>query len=283
MHMRTSRCKGIVAGLVASALVGMAAGTLRAQVIGWPLQNFTGSTCGWESLTANVTFSYDPTQDDTGNGGGSGRFTLDYGGTNSNILDVSVNNVDCCYCDLEALLNTSNYVSLDFDVKWDGTSGVPLSYFNSDGGGVQIYLGNGYSGIPIASFTIPDAATNGWVHVSAPFFTNEGSNSFSGISLFKNYTGNGDGTATFWLDNVSLVGRTTNHFTVSPVSTAGGVFTLKWNSVPNYTYSVQRTTDTVTWTNLVTAYPPGGATGTTTSYTDSNSPSGHALYRVSSP
>ncbi len=258
-------------------------GKLCAQVTGWPLQNFTGNTCGWNSLTTNVSFSYDPTQDATGNGGGSVRFSLDYGGTNANLLDVAANNVSCCYCALGVLLNTTNYQSVDFDVKWDGTSGVPLSYFNSDGGGVQIYLGTGYTGAQIANFTIPDAATNGWVHVSAPFFTSVGSTSFAGISLFKLYTGNCGGAATFWLDDVSLVGRTSNFFTVSPVSTAGGAFALKWNSVVNYTYTVQRTTDTVNWTNLVTRYPPGGATGTLTSYTDTNSPPGHAFYRVTSP
>jgi hypothetical protein len=280
--MRTLCFKGIVAGGIMIAVFGIATGICRAQVTGWPLQNFTGNTCGWTALSG-VSFSYDPTQDATGNGGGSARFDLDYGGTNSTLLDVAANNISCCYCDLGIMLNTTNYQSVDFDVKWDGTSGVPLSYFNSDGGGVQISLGTGYSGAQIANFTIPDAATNGWVHVSAPFFANAGNATFPGISFQKLYTGNGGGLATFWLDNVRLVGRTTNFFTLSPVSTAGGVFTLKWNSMTNYTYTVQRTTDSVTWTSLVTGYPPGGATGTLTSYTDSNSPPGHALYRVSSP
>jgi hypothetical protein len=70
---------------------------------------------------------------------------------------------------------------------------------------------------------------------------------------------------------------------VSPVSFQGGNFSFQWNATLGSTYTVQRSTDLTGWTNLATGYPPGGATSSPISYTDFNSPPGHALYRVSSP
>jgi hypothetical protein len=277
--MRTNRRRGIITGGIAAALLGIAAGTTRAQVVGWPLQTFYGNICGWNSY-ANVTLSYDATQDNTGDGGGSCRVSTAYTGSGSGLFYVTVNNVSCCFCGLGATLDLTNFVSVDFDVKWDNSSTVSLSSFNNSfRGGIPIGVG---SYTAIASFTVPAAATNGWAHVSAainPALTN----TFAGLALESPFADSSAGNAAFWLDNVELVGRTTNFFAVTPVSASAGAFTVKWNSSPGYTYTVQRSSDMSGWTSLVRGYPVGGATGTSVSYTDTNAPPAHALYRVSSP
>jgi hypothetical protein len=280
--MRTSCFRGIVAGGIAVALFGIAIGAWCAPVPSWPLQNFDGNICGWSGY-GGLTLSYDPAQDDTGDGGGSCRFSTDFSGTGYGLFQASINNVSCCFCDLGVTLELTNYVSVDFDVKWDNSSTVPLSYFNSTGygspGGQPFLIEIGYT--TISSFVIPDAATNGWAHVSAainPALTN----TFGGFDFYKGYTRDGSSNAAFWVDNVKLVGRG-SLVTVSPVSCQGSRFTLQWNTTSGSTYTVQRSTDMTGWTNLVTGYPPSGATSGTLSYTDTNSPPGHALYRISSP
>ena len=277
--MKIANCNGIIVGGIAAALLGIATVASRAQVVmNWPLQNFTGNICGWQSLTANVTLTYDPTQDNSTNGGGSCLFSADYSGTGLDVLGVRVNNVGCC-CDLDTLLYLSDYASVDFDVKWDNLSTISLTAFNNSmSGGIQIVAG----GATIGSFVMPAAATNGWAHVTVAVDLALTNVTFPGIAFESFYQAGGGGTAAFWMDNVQLTGRT-NQVSLWPAASPGGVFTLKWNAAPGYTYTVQRSMDLSNWTNLVSGYPSGGATGTSVSYTDTNAPPAHALYRVSSP
>jgi hypothetical protein len=275
--MRTLCFRGIIAAGSLIAMLGIGTGTSRAQVRDWPLQAFDGNICGWLGY-GGLALSYDPTQDNAGDGGGSCRFSTDFSGAGYGLFQATANNVSCCDCALGVILGLTNYASVDFDVKWDNTSAVPLSYFNSSGGeGIQIFV----EYTQFASFVIPDAATNGWAHVSAAI-NPAATNSFPGITFSKTYMRDGGTAAAFWLDNVRLVART-NSVAVSPVSFQGGNFSFQWNATLGSTYTVQRSTDLTGWTNLATGYPPGGATSSPISYTDFNSPPGHALYRVSSP
>jgi hypothetical protein len=275
--------------LLAAALAGMIPTVLRAQIVLWPYQNFDGNICGLTSSPA-VTLAYDPTQDDTGDGGGSCHISTDY--SQSGVFHVFANNVCCCYCYALVLLQLSNYNALEFDVKWDNSSTVPLSYFNTNfGGGSQgIGIGIGppdffdFSSICYSNVIIPDAATNGWVHISAPINHAGTNTSFIGLVFQKSFPAYGvAGTAAFWLDNLQLVGPTFI-FPVSPSSCKGGKFTLTFPAIQGATYTLFKSADLVNWTTLVTGYPPGGAASNASlSFTDTNANAGQAYYRIRSP
>jgi hypothetical protein len=66
---------------------------------------------------------------------------------------------------------------------------------------------------------------------------------------------------------------------------AAQTFTLTWASEPGATYTLQKKINLTdpTWTTVVTGYPAGGATNTTTTYIDAPAPDAKAFYRVSQP
>ncbi len=291
--MKTTSLKRLSAVFLASVLTGMMPPALRAQPVHWPFQEFNGNICGLNS-SPDVTLTYDPTQDDTGNGGGSCHISTDY--SQGGLFQVTANNVDCCMCLVEALLPLTNYNSVDFDVKWDNSSTVPLSYFNTNFGsgteGIVIGIGpNDYDigpGICYSNVIIPDAATNGWVHVSMAIDQLAAPNaSFTGLHFTKMFPACGPSTAAastaaFWLDNLQLLGPT-NIPVLSP-SCRGSNFTIYFSVIQNATYTVLKSTNFVNWTSLVTNYPPGGATtNMTLSYTDTNAGGSQAYYRIRSP
>jgi hypothetical protein len=257
---------------------------LRAQPVRWPIQTFTGDVCGLSSQPP-VTLAYDTNQDNTGDGGGSCRISTDY--SQGGLFQFLANNVACCLCLVEVNLQLSNYTSVDFDVKWDNSSTVPLSYFNENEGfspGLAIGLDTGEEPFPaISTVIIPDAATNGWVHISAAIDPALGNCNFLGLVFQKPFPACGpSSTAAFWLDNLQLLGPT-NIPVLSP-SCHGSNFTVYFPAVQFATYTVLKSTDLVNWTSLVTNYPPGGATtNMTLSYTDTNASGGQAYYRIRSP
>jgi hypothetical protein len=269
----------------AVVLAALPTAGLHAQGGYFPLQSFTGNICGWTAL-GGTTLTYDPTHDNTGNGGGSCRIVTDY--SQSGTFIVNAANVSCCNCMLEALLTVSNFTSLEFDVMWDNSSTVPLSWFNANYGGATqgISVGNGAQGYGIGSslcysnIIIPDAATNGWAHVSAAFNPAFGSVTFVGLTFQKLYPGYGSGTSSaFWVDNVRLIPRVS----LAPPSCGDAGFTLRWTAFPGATYSVLRTTNMVTWETLATGYPAGGAANGPLTFTETNGRLPRAFYRVTCP
>ena len=276
--------KRLSALFLASALTGMMPPALRAQPVIWPIQNFDGNSCGLTALSG-VTLTYDQTQDNTGDGGGSCHISTDY--SQGGLFQFTANNVACCFSFVNARLQLSNYTSVDFDVKWDNSSTVPLAFFNTNAGfapGIAIALNTGGANAPVISTVIiPDAATNGWTHVSASIDQAVGNEVFPGLNFQKLFPAYGpSSTAAFWLDNLELLGPT-NHPVLSP-SSRGSNFTVSFPAIQFATYSVLKSGDLVHWTSLVTNYPPGGAmTNMTLSYTDTNASGGQAYYRIRSP
>ncbi|HUA67061.1 MAG TPA: hypothetical protein VMA13_00820, partial [Candidatus Saccharimonadales bacterium] len=260
---------------------------LRAQNLpngDWLFQTFDSNICGWLGLSG-ATLPFDPSQDNTGNGGGSCRVSTDF--SQSGVFMVSAANVDCCFCNIDAILETSNYVSLDFDVKWDNSSTVPLSYFNTNSAssGILVEAGTSAGGTIMCNspIIISNAATNGWVHISAAISQLPFNVSFTSIIFETAYAGYGTGTvAAFWLDNVKLVGHTSRPI-MSTVRSGGGDFTLSWTATYGTTYSVFKSTNMVNWTTLITGYPDGGAQNSPLSYTDSVVSDTLAFYRISTP
>ena len=281
------RHENFFALILAVSLLSFLPETLRAQSLpngDWLLQTFDSNICGWLGLSG-ATLTFDPSQDNTGNGGGSCRVSTDF--SKSGLFMVSALNIDCCFCDSDAILQTSNYVSLDFDVKWDNSSTVPLSYFNTNtaSAGISIAAETAYGEVTIGyrPIPIPNAATIGWVHISAPISQLQPEVSFTGIVFETPYTAYGSGTvADFWLDNVKLVGQKSLP-TVSAVNSAGGGLTLSWTAPYGNTYTVFKSTNLINWSTLATGYPSGGTLNSPLSYTDSVPNSPHAFYRISSP
>jgi hypothetical protein len=273
--------------ILAFALSPAASETSLAQSLpngNWLFQTFDSNICGWLGLSG-ATLTFDPSQDNTGNGGGSCHVSADF--SRSGVFMVSALNVDCCACQTDATLETSNYVSLDFDVKWDNSSTVPLSYFNTNSTSSGILIAAETSAgeriIGNSPIIIPNAATNGWVHISEAISPLPANVSFTGILFETTYAGYGPGTvAAFWLDNVKLVGHNSKP-TISAVRGGGGSFTLSWTASYGTSYSVFKSTNLVDWTTLVTGYPDGGTLNSPLSYTDSVANSIQAFYRISSP
>ncbi len=116
-------------------------------------------------------------------------------------------------------INGTHYTAIEFDVLWDtNLSTVSIDSFNSlgDVNGMPIGLMSGPNGVNTGveamgtgSLPIPDAATNGWVHMKIPINdTSAGIQDTVGLFFKKyNFTGSGvDGTAAFFIDNVVFDG-----------------------------------------------------------------------------
>ena len=251
-----------------------------AQHSGWVLQNFDGDICGLFS-TAPVTLTYDPTQDNTGDGGGSCHVSapLAAGG----FFDINVSYINCCNCDLQILLYLSNYASVNFDLKWDNTATVSPAQFNTGFDGAPGGLVISGCSSPVL---IPDAATNGWVHITAlvdPTST-YATNRSTGITLTSTFSAAGlpPGKLAFWIDNIQLGVLPPQ---MIPVTTTYGSnrFTVQWRAPAGDTCTVFKSTDLRVWTALVTGYPLGGLTNGLGSYTDINATNPRSFYRVSVP
>jgi hypothetical protein len=286
--MKAQFAKRLSSLLLTVLFAGMAPPVARAQTV-WPTQLFDGNICGLNA-SPGVTLAYDPAQDATGDGGGSCHISTDYG--QNGVFQIFANNVSCCGCALVVSLQLSNYDSVEFDVKWDNSSTVPLSYFNTNfaGGTEGIGIGIGppdfftFSSICYSNVIIPDAATNGWVHISAPINHAETNASFAGLIFQKFFPAYGpSATAAFWMDNLELEGPEII-LPVAQNSLAGGAFTLAFPAMQGATYTVLKSADLMNWTTLATGYPAGGsATNGTVSFTDTNANAGQGYYRIRRP
>jgi hypothetical protein len=282
--MKKTSVKKLSALFLGIVLTGTMPAALRAQLATWPIQTFDGNICGLHSIS-DVTLAYDATQDDTGDGGGSCHVSTDY--SQGGLFEFTVDNEACCFCESDVGLQLSNYDSVEFDVKWDNSSTVRLTYFNTNLGfspGITIGLDTGEEYDPsISTVIIPSAATNGWVHVSAAIDHRLGNYVFLGLIFEKAFPAYGaSNTAAFWLDNLSLAGP----LAVSSVaqSCGGGNFTLHVAAIKGKTYTVLQSTNLVNWINLVSGYPANGAaTNGALSFTDTNANGGQGYYRIRSP
>jgi hypothetical protein len=198
-------------------------------------------------------------------------------------------NEACCGCRFDVILQLSGYTSIEFDVKWDNSSTVPLSYFNTNfGSGTQGFtIGDGNTSFCYSNVVIPDAATNGWVHISAAINQSLTNVSFVEFEFEKTFPSYGvSNTAAFWLDNVQFVGPT-YIFPVSSGACTQSNFTFTFPAIYGATYSIFKSADLVNWSNLVTGYPGVGTSisynSTNLSFTDTNANGGSAFYTIRRP
>ena len=286
-HRRLSFALGVVLFWVG------AAGVVCARTEEFVMQTFDDGICAWNSFPP-VSLAFDPTQDDTGDGGGSCHVSFNL--SPNTLFNITADFDSCCICATELSMPLAEFASLDFDVKWDNSSTITPAQFNSNSG-------SGYPGIAIgilgatnlvfdvfptvcySNIFIPPAATGGWVHVSAPI--NPGSpyatNLPFGIYMADFFAAPGTGTAAFWVDNVKLIRLPGPQVVPAMAKRKGDNFTFYWAGNWGSTCTVLKSTNLVGWTTLVTDYPPGGMTPALSSYTDTAATNRQSYYLIKSP
>lgn len=171
------------------------------------MDTFDVNLARWFGAVATLT--YDPAQDNTGNGGGACRVSGDFT-TNQSLIFVGAYGPGGIW-ESNTLLNLSTFLTLEFDVRWDNRSSMSLADFNHPPAG-------GYAPMSVTSlkplwlgrspvlgtFAIPDAATSGWVRVTLPINPATADIDPSMGLWFEKWLQSGNGTASFWLDNVRL-------------------------------------------------------------------------------
>jgi hypothetical protein len=184
----------------------------------------TTGTTGWYGNPINT---YEWSSQDASNNPNSGSLHV--------VADFTANN-NSCVCavpfdplypgfssptpDTNVVINAQHCSGIEMDIKWDtANSTVAISDFNSVGDitgfpvGLLYNAPGGGSGGQAEAFgatttSLPDAASNGWVHVSFPIDPAT-ANIDQTIGLwFKKYQWNSalSGTVAFYIDNVNFIG-----------------------------------------------------------------------------
>ena len=189
------------AGRLALAL--LLTGAILAHGSSLVLQTFDGNIDNWFGLTP-TTLAYDGTEDNTHNGGGSCQVAT----SGNQVLFIGTYGPSSSGTWGTNRINISAYRQVEFDVKWDNHSSISLADFNQPPAGervINIYSctpSSSFSGLA-GSFSIPPAATNGWVHVVVPIsWTATDLDPSLGL-WFEKWIGE-NVMANFWLDNVQL-------------------------------------------------------------------------------
>jgi hypothetical protein len=253
-----------VIGAGMTALMLASAGTTFAQTADFTINTFDSAINGVGNWYGSGTYTFDATQDATGNGGGS-LYIVSQDDTNS---DTPLNPFICIAGGNPwynaGTVDLTQYKSIDFDIKWDNTSALtidqynntgtwptnygPAGNFNGDpyqkGFNIKAVSPNGPSFIQLGSTNIPTAASNGWVHMSFPINPATAGISFvNGIDFEKYISGNYKQilgppwpTAKFWIDNVVLKGTAgpPPPPTISPLSKTTKGLNVIFNSSGQY-------------------------------------------------
>jgi len=226
------------AGLGIAALMLAGAGTTLAQTTpDLTIQTFDTGDAGVGNWYGSGTYTFDATQDATGNSGGSLHITVPNDTSSDTPLNpfICINGGNPWYN--AGVVNLALYKSIDFDVKWDNTSILTIDQFNSQTWPTNFGTANqagdpygqsfnikavspvGPAWVQLGHTNIPAAASNGWVHVSFPIDPSiAGIGAIQGVDFEKwnaNYTSivsNGVASPTgfpfakFWVDNIVLKG-----------------------------------------------------------------------------
>jgi len=197
--------------VAAIAMAGSLSLVVAADNIRWTWDTALGS---WGTAWGQAVTSLDLAEDNTGNGGGSLHISSDFAGTppddNRNVITVMGNHGGWLW-NGEVRTNLLEYLSLELDIKWDSSSStLSPTNFNATGGdnGLAV-LSARYTpdadwqwNVVLGTILIPEAAANGWEHVSIPINpTTADLNESAGI-MFKKWVpqevADAGGVAAFW-------------------------------------------------------------------------------------
>lgn len=181
------------------------------------LNTFDTDISGCGNAWGAMTGTFDPTQDATGNGGGSLYITSDFA-ADQNTLTYFINEPpNGAWWFPGPPWNMTDYISVEFDIKWDNSKTLSIADFNTPplGGenNIAIWATDypNFSIRPTIGFVpVPAAAASGWAHVSLPINpATAGIDPSVGIVLKKWISSeqrDAGGTYGFWIDNVVLKG-----------------------------------------------------------------------------
>ena len=215
-HMNTQKHTVRLAAAVV-ALAGSLSLAFAADNILWTWDTALGS---WGTAWGQAVTSMDPVEDNTDNGGGSLHVSTDFAGAppddNRNVITVMGNHGGWLW-NGDVRTNLVEYVSLELDIKWDNASTLSLTNFNSTGGdnGLAV-LSVRYTpetewqwDVTLGTILIPEAAANGWVHISIPIDPVTANLDESAGIMFKKWVpgevADAGGVASFWIDNVEMI------------------------------------------------------------------------------
>jgi hypothetical protein len=203
------RLTAAVVAIAGSLTLGMAADDI---IWTWDDPDVLGS---WGTAWGPATTTQDPFEDNTGNGGGSLYIETGYTADDQNAITV-MGNYGGWFWNGDVRSNLLDYVSLEFDIKWDPTSTISIDNFNTDGGDNGLAIWNArfttdWEWIEFGRILVPNDAATGWAHVSVPIDPTTASLDQSAGIVFKKWipadVAAAGGVAAFWLDNVELVAR----------------------------------------------------------------------------
>ncbi|MFO1478324.1 MAG: hypothetical protein U1F98_16950 [Verrucomicrobiota bacterium] len=188
--------------------MALLSGVLSARAADYVVSTFDSGIPNWYGLTALLAF--DGTQDNTLNGGGSCKVSIDFNQTQNLMFAGMYGPGDW---GATPVLDLTVFQWLDLDIRWDDSSTMRLADFNNPPGGgtpisvMSIEPGTFTPNATIGTFAIPAGATSGWAHVSIWIDpTIPGLWSSQGLWFNKWIATTGAGTAGFWIDNVKLRG-----------------------------------------------------------------------------
>jgi hypothetical protein len=181
------------------------------------LNTFDSGISGWGTAWGNATAAFDPNEDNTGNGGGSVYISADFAADQNTLTVFGNEPPNGAWYFPGPSFNLSDYLSVEFDIKWDTTKTLSIADFNSPPaggeGGIVIWATDfpGFTIRPtLGNVTVPAGAATGWAHVSLPINpATSGIDPSVGIVFKKWITEaqkNAGGTYGFWVDNVILKG-----------------------------------------------------------------------------
>jgi hypothetical protein len=218
----------------------------------------------FRSYVYGVNYTFDATQDSTGNpNSGSMYITAEWPTNSDPNWNQSWNDLQFGFA--SPVFAPTNYVNCDFDIKVD----VANSSTAGDGtyGAIELILNNPWTSL---IGWAPLIATNGWQHFSGSLSGLSGYNQEVVIGLVSTGGGSLTNTVSYWLDNIRLTAPvTTNQPTISLVkpphhgltcisSQAGGTWqrqiigtvstNFSWNSA-------EALSSTVTYSMTITNFP----------------------------
>jgi hypothetical protein len=206
------------------ALASLLLGSTGAVMGQYNVDSFDTGTQGSMVPGGNIwwgssTMTWDGTQDNTGNSGGSGYITCTFSSASDTpcMADISLglggNNPWWC----PVAVDLTAYIQMDFDIKWDTTaSNMSVDQFNNptlfDAGITGSYNGMEFgvfdpnpNRISVNILPLTNAAMTGWAHMTVPINpATPGINDTRGVFFHKWFAGApaGTGISAFWIDNI---------------------------------------------------------------------------------
>ena len=255
----------LVAGLAVSA-----SACFGADVITVDTYDTTTLPAGTWSWWGGATMNVDPAVDHTGNGGGSLYINHPVAGDSIMIAEYFSGN----QWDTGTTHDLTTYTNLSLWLKWDkDNSGMSISDFNNSGSGLEMMLNDsangqwGSNGDPnrhaLPKAVIPDAASNGWVHLNFPISSAIANiNLIGGIEYHAWKPAPWAGVVAFWVDDVtfepSAVTVIPPPTLASPVKATPGltVFASTSGTLYDRQSAVLRQTAGLSWVGQATAGNP---------------------------